>query len=321
MSITSADQTGIHRFSSETIRWQDGDTSKSDPFFILVINSIAIERPWGSGIYKPDMNGSGLASSDNALFERCAEYLYKSVFGKLPGQAEKMLSRSPHASKVRFHSIFVCGLLVDGGTALVGEELDSGSGLLKPRRAAVCNMLAYLGVNPDVVFVVTNSPTNKRASAIPASDNMATGGVATTYDGKPFLHCYRHRIPGMAAIHATDSIALTGAHEFGHAFSSFPNAYIADLYVDGEQAFNRKVGRPIPEAFAYYGMKQFATDKARDSLGYPSQWQSYHCQLEDANNPALMDNFWSGQPSPMACKNDWITTKFMLDRLAAKVAR
>ena len=311
----------IQSFSSETIRWQAGDTSKADPFFILVLNNIAIERPLNSGAFVPDMNGFGGGSTDRSLFTDCAEYLYRSVFGKLPGQADKMLGRSPHAAKVKFHSMYVWGLVANGATALASEEMDSGTGIARPRRDAVPRMLAYLGVNPDLVFIVTNSPTHQRASAYPASDHLSGGSHVTDYDGQQFMHYFRHAIPGMATIHATGHSLMTGAHEFGHAFSSYPAAYITDLYADGPAAFNRKTGRPIPPIFATYAGVQYKTDQVRPPVGYPATWTSYHCELEDVSNPALMDNYHYGTPGPLACKNDKITTAFMLDRLAAKVAR
>ncbi len=304
-------------FSANTIRWQVGDTSKPDPFFILVINNIAIERPYKSGKFVPDM----ASSQSQGSFTACAEYLYHSVFGKLPKQAEKMLAKSPHAAKVRFHSMFVWGLLPNAATALIGEEQDSGTNMLVPRRLAVPAMLKYLSVNPDVVFIITKSPTHSRASAFPATDDLTQGGHQTTYDGQPFTHYFQHSVPGMAAIHATQSTALTGAHEFGHAFSSYPDGFIADLYLDGSTTFNRKVGRPIPATFAEYDGTTFTADAVRAGLAYPPDWQSYHCQLANPNYPALMDDFWRAKPDPMRCQHDTITTAFMLDRLAAKVMR
>jgi len=156
------------------------------------------------------------------MFTDCAEYLFKSVFGKLPGQGDKLLARSPHAAKVRFHSMYVWGLVANGATALMGEETASGTGILNPRRDAISRMLKYMDVNPDVVFVVSNSPTHKRASAYPATDDTTRKGVQTSYQGSPFIHYHWHSVPGMAAIHATESTALTGAHEFCHAFPVTP---------------------------------------------------------------------------------------------------
>ncbi len=111
-TITSEHQL-LQAFSSERIRWQEGDLSSPSPFFILVLNNIALERPLGSGNFVPDMNGTGFGSPDKSMFTDCAEYLFKSVFGKLPGQGDKLLARSPHAAKVRFHSMYVWGLVAN----------------------------------------------------------------------------------------------------------------------------------------------------------------------------------------------------------------
>ncbi len=100
----------------------------------------------------------------------------------------------------------------------MGEETASGTGILNPRRDAISRMLKYMDVNPDVVFVVSNSPTHKRASAYPATDDTTRKGVQTSYQGSPFIHYHWHSVPGMAAIHATESTALTGAHEFAMLF-------------------------------------------------------------------------------------------------------
>lgn len=313
-SVSSAFQS----FRCQTIRWQDGDQGTVHPFYILVLNNIALERPLNSGVFSADMNGAGVGGRDIKLFTSCAEYLYKSVFGKLPGQCDQMLGRSMHASKVKFHSMYISDLIATDATAFAGEEVASGTGMLTPRRTAVSGMLNWLGVNPDVVFIVTNSPTHTRASAFASKDDIGRGGVATSYDGHPFIHCYWHSLPGIATIHVTGSTSLTGAHEFCHAFSSYPNAFIADLYVDGSAAFNRKSGRPIPSQFAEYAGKSYATDM---NFPYPAGWKSYHSQREDANNPALMDNFWTGNPVPNVCRNDEITSAFILDRLAVKVSR
>jgi hypothetical protein len=267
--ILSAGGAALPFSTAETIRWQAGDTAKRDPVFILVLNNLALERPLNSGVFVPDMDGSVNLANDRNAFTACAEYLYLSIFGRLLNQADQMLGRSPHASKVRFESVFVRGLVANGTTALVEQEDATGTNIAMPRRAAVSALLAWLGLDPDVVFIVTNSPTHQRASAFPATDDTTGGTSASQYDGRPFLHYHRHQVPGMAAIHATGSTSLTGAHEFGHAFSSLPGAFIADLYVDGGPAFNRKEGRPIPSAFASYAGTAYASDPARPGNGYP----------------------------------------------------
>lgn len=147
--------------------------------------------------------------------------------------------------------MYVGGLAPSGATALVGEEDYSGTGIIVPRRDQVPPMLRYLGVNPDIAFIVSNSPTHARASAYGTSDDDARAGDAFAYDGHRMYHRYFHLVPGMTAMHSTSS-ALTAAHEFGHAFSSYSNGFITDLYVDSPLAFNNKIGRRIPTTFATY---------------------------------------------------------------------
>ena len=63
-------------------------------------------------------------------------------------------------------------------------------------------------------------------------------------------------------------------------------------------------------------------DPTRDSLGYPSGWQSYHCELIDPAFPAVMDNYWLAHDGiPEHCHHDKITRQFLMERLRAKIAR
>lgn len=307
-----------NKYSSEIIRWKSGDTSKPNPFFILVINNIALERPLGSNNFVADMSTG--TSKDRALFAGVAEYIGQNIFGKMANQAESLLSASPHNGKIRFWSIYVWGLEPNGAPCLVGEDGTPGSTIIIPRRNAVVGMLAYIGLNPDIVFLVTKSRTHNRASAYGTTDDDARGGIPAAYDGRTITHRFYHTIPGMAAIH-TRSTTMTAAHEFGHAFSSYTNGFATDLYVDGGVEFNRKVGRPIPVNFATYQPVTYLSDKTRDSLGYAADWNSYHSELADPARPALMDNFWLASGGPMLSLHDKMTKAYILDRVAAKVSR
>src|SRR3954468_8768298 len=106
--------------SSEIIRWRNGDTSKADPFFILVINNIALERPLNSNKFVADMSTG--TPADRKKFAAVAQYVDKNLFGQLPNQAEKLLSDSPHSAKIRLWSIYLWGLAPNGASALVGED-------------------------------------------------------------------------------------------------------------------------------------------------------------------------------------------------------
>jgi hypothetical protein len=303
------------RFSSDIIRWTDGDTSKSDPFFILVINNVALERPFGSNNFVADMSTG--SSADRALFTDTAEYIKKNLFGEMPGQAEKLLSASPHSKKIKFWSMYVWGLPPNRATSLVGTV---GGDIIKPRRDAVIRMLADIGMNPDIVFIVTNSRTHDRSWSIGTTDDDTRGGIKARYDGRKITHRFYHKFPGMVAIHV-DADEMTAAHEFGHAFSSYTNGFICDLYVDGDVQFNRKVGRPLPNKFADYKGKTYRSDRMRAALGgYPPHWRSYHSELADSVRAALMDNFfWATKP--MLSLHDKITKAYIMDRIAAKVSR
>lgn len=309
-------------FSSETIHWQNGDATKSNPFFILVLNNIALERPIGSGNFVDDFSSGDVAS--RKAFTDCAEYIFKNILGKMPNQKEGLLSDSPFVSKIRLWSIYVYGLVANAATSLVGEDGTPGSTIIGPRRSEVPVMLKYIGLDPDIVFLVTRSSTHDRASAYGTTDDDSRGGIQAHYDGRIIYHRYFHTIPGMAAIHAQTNEAnnaMTAAHEFGHAFSSYTNGFITDLYVDGTAEFNRKVGRPIPPNFATYNATVFRSDPTRDSLGYPANWQSYHSELVDSTRPALMDNFWYANGGPMNALHDRLTKAYILDRVTAKVSR
>ena len=306
------------QFSSETINWRPGDPTRKSAFFILILNNPALERPWGSSNFVPDLVG-GSRSNDRRLFTEQARYIVDNLFGHVTGQAEKLLSDSPYASKIKVSSMYVWGLAPGNATALVGEEDFTGTGIIVPRRDQVPPMLRYLGVNPDIVFIVTNSPTNSRASAYGTTDDDGRPGDPFSYDGHRMYHRYFHLIPGMAAMHTTSS-ALTAAHEFGHAFSSYSNGFITDLYVDSGVAFNNKLGRPIPNIFANYKGVSYASDKVRDGLGYPEEWESYHPGLIDPARPAVMDNFWYSEDG-ITSRHDRITKRYTLDRVEAKVFR
>src|SRR5262249_29111721 len=305
------------RCSSEIIRWKGGDTTKADPFFILILNNIALERPLDSHNFVADMSTG--SKTDRALFGKSAEYITKNLFTEMPGQAEKLLADSPHNQKIKLWSIYVWGLAANDASSLVGEHRLQGSNAIRPRRDAVVAMLAYLGMNADIVFLVTKSPY-KRATALPTTDDDTRGGIPATYDGGTITHRFYHQFPGMVAINVTSS-TMTAAHEFGHAFSSYTNGHVADLYNDSNAPFfNLKVGRPIPDNFSSYQGKTYLSDKARDSLGYKPNWVSYHSELADPAQPAIMD-YYTNTTQPMLCLHDKITKAYIMDRIAAKVSR
>src|SRR5262245_4830278 len=314
------------RFISEITRWRDGDTTKPDPLFILIINNSALERyPFGSNRFVPDMN----TRADRALFNKAAEYINMNLFGEL-NQAEKLLADSPHSSKIKLWSMYIDGLQPNNATSLVGEfgrtSLDM---FLRPRQDAVVATLANIGMNPDVVFLVSKAE-GLRASALAATDDDHGNGIRATFDGREIVHCYYHKSPGMVAIPTElatepDQADMTPAHEFGHAFSSYSNGFVADLYRDDDDyshatlVLNRKAGRPIPSDFAEYNGVTYLSDPTRNALCYDEfTARTYHSELVNRTRPALMVEYWE---RPMRSLHDKLTKAYIMDRIAAKVSR
>ena len=300
---------------TEVVEWRKGNQTKPNPFTILILSNPSLERPLHSGKFVIDP-----VMQDQKAFTAIADYTNKNLFGEIPGQAEKLLADSPHASKVRILSAFVEGFLPANSTALVAEDRIDESNMIVPRRDAAPSLLTYLEFDPDIVFFVSKSPTHDRASAWGTTDDDSRGGVSFKYDSRTLTHRFFHSILGMAALHTT-ATALTPVHEFGHAFSSYTNGFVNDLYVDGGPAFNRKLGHPIPQAFVNYDNTIYASDRSRDGLGYPATWRSYHSELADSRNPALMDNYWKASGGYLASRHDKLTKAYIRDRLAAKVSR
>jgi hypothetical protein len=294
-----------------------GDRTKSCPFTIAIVSNPALESPSGSGHFVVDP-----ITSNQAAFDTCAAYVNDCLFGRLPGQAEQLLNDPAVAPGVRVVSLFISGLAAVDSNALVAEDSAQKSDLVMTRRIRFKPFLAAYRLSADVVYAVTGSTTHTRASSYFTTDDDGKGGVPFTLDGAQYFHRYENLIPGTVALPVT-SQSLTALHEFGHALSSYSNGMIVDLYVDDGPGVNSKRSRPIPPTFATYNGAGYATDAARDSLGYPPLWQSYHCALIDAGYPAVMDNYWrgGGGATPDSCQHDQITRQFLKDRLLAKIGR
>lgn len=290
-----------------------GDTTKADPYTICFVANPALESPWRSFSFITDPMPANAAG-----FDATVQYAIDCLFGTLPGQAEQLLADPRIAPFVRIVSLRVTGLPANDPNALVGE---SPLGLLlAPRRTQMASFAAgFLGFTPDVIFAVSESSTFTRESAFPTTDDDAGPGTAFQLDGLPQSHRHNFLVPGTAAIHVSTRM-ITPLHEFGHAASSFTNGQVVDLYVDSPPALNCKVGRPIPPSFGSLDVTALASDAARDGLGYPAAWRSFHCQLLDLANPAVMDDY-TAAANPLDCRHDAITRAFLLDRIAAKVGR
>jgi hypothetical protein len=296
---------------------RQGDLTRLRPFTIVIVSNPALESPVGTGNFVVDpITGS------KADFDACAGYVNDSLFGGLPGQAAQVLSDPAIGPNVKVVSLFLTGLAANDDNSLVAEDDPQKSNLVMTRRTKFRPLLATYGLSADVAYAVTGSTTHTRASAYYTSDDDGQGGVPFTLDGVTLFHRYENLIPGTVAL-PVSSTSLTAVHEFGHALSSYSNGMIVDLYVDDGPGLNSRRGRPIPAAFAHYNGNPYSTDAARDGLGYPAGWQSYHCGLLDPGYPAIMDNYWlgGGGALPNSCQHDGITRQFLRDRLLAKVGR
>lgn len=291
-----------------------GDTTKSDPFTICIIANPSLEAPWQSGQFIVDP-----ITSNKAAFDGCAKHIQDVLFGNLPNQRELFLTDPSIAPKIRVVSVFIPGLPAQDPNSLVAQDPDSN--LLVARRVVFRPLLKRFGLDADIAYGVSASPTHTRASAWFTSDDDAQPGVGFILDGVALTHRYYCSIPGTVAIHVS-ATSMTALHEFGHALSSYSNGMVVDLYVDSNPALNCKAGRPIPAQFANYDSTSLASDALRDTLGYPPGWTSYHCELHDPGFPALMDDYWQAPDQiPEHSQHDKITRQFLTDRVRAKILR
>jgi hypothetical protein len=227
--------------------------------------------------------------------------------------------------EIRFVAIFDPTQSATAANALV-RYLNPN--MTEALRARLNGFVRRYGENPDMVFCVSNSTVFTRATAWFTSDDNSRPGVSYTYDGVARTHRRFTDIPGSAALStAIARNGLTAIHEFGHAASDFANGAVIDLYVDGVGSLfnvNKKARAqatdPVPANFANYQATQFAADAARDGLGYPSNWTSYHAAPRDGTRPNLMDNYWQ-TAQPQRCRLDRLTYAWFRDRLRAKVRR
>lgn len=291
---------------------RNGDVSKADPFTICIAANPALEAPWESGAFVVDP-----IMRDRPGFDRTARYIVDALFGNLPGQAERLLADPTIERFIRVVTLWAPGLPPIDANALIAQ--DGASSLLVARRVVFSRFLTRFGLAVDVAYAVSESGTHTRASAWFTSDDDSRPGLSFTLDGVMMSHRYYNLIPGTVAIHTTAS-SLTALHEFEHAISSYTNGKIVDLYVDSAPGLNNRHGRPIPARFADYSGTSVNADPSRDSLGYPSSWRSYHCELIATGSPAVMDDYWKAAV-PDQCENDRITRQFVIDRIRAKVSR
>jgi hypothetical protein len=302
--------------ASISVLQQGAQKPTDNPYTIVIVASPYIESPVDSGNFVPDP----IVQSEDT-FDQCAQYVIDSVFGHLPGQAETFMQQ--FAQDIRVISIFDAQLATSDATCLVADY--DPTDVVGPRQAQFAPLLASYALNgrpiqADVAFAITASPDHTRASAWYTLDDDNSAGVDFLLDGTPRTHRFRNIHPGVVALPAS-ATSLVAMHEFGHAASSWTNGSVSDLYVDSPAALNVKKGRPIPQQFGVLDSAALAADQARDHLGYPAGWNSYHCNLVDPAFPAVMDNFWMASTQPEDCKHDAITLKFLSDRIRAIMSR
>jgi hypothetical protein len=318
------------RYPSEHRIIRLGDTTKTKPYRLLIIaNPVLLQHPLEGGTqYVADPILSNKAGFDAAVtyINQClfGEQITPAADGTNVTQSEQLLKDPAFNGKIRVESLFINQLELTAEHALV-EEMPAST-IINPLQENFDGLARFFGVAADVIFAVTQSGTHNRASAHPTTDDTATGGVPFTLDGNNLTHWYGNLVPGVVAIHSSAS-TLTALHEFSHAASSDSDGFVTDLYVNNPSVIgntvNFRTGRPIPANFASLNNTPFASDTARDGLGYPADWTSYHCQLNDASRPALMDNYKNAAQlsEQIQCRHDQITRQFLLDRLLAKTQR
>ncbi|NOG47227.1 MAG: hypothetical protein HND50_18440 [Calditrichaeota bacterium] len=170
-----------------------------------------------------------------------------------------------------------------------------------------------LGIVPDLVFLISASKEQIRASAIFSIDGgESTDEVEFKYKlpnsnpgfSQKFYHCKYCKHPGVAALSIWDDRPKTVLHEFAHAISSENNGAIVDEYIDSDSTddntyfpllINRRrrqeQGDAIPNIFSYYNIDDqdvttYFSDRYRD-LG--SESVSITPEKPDIKTSCIMD--------------------------------
>lgn len=302
----------------QTVRQLQPGEPKPDPYSVVFVANPGIEST-GGGSFTPDpilTNRPGYHSVVN----HCLRNLF--------GVTEDLFRTANMDARMRFTSVFDTTRPANSANSLAHKI--PASNLMETRRTVLAPFLASYGLAADVVFVIHGSTTHTRASAWYTTDDHAKGSTAYTYDGVARKHGHFAKTPGSAAIAQSGSKSgLTIIHEFGHAASDFNNGIVFDLYNDAtnpgtflvNKKFRSVVGGAIPTNFATYNRAVYLSDPARDGLGYPTSWKSYHADPVDGTRPNLMDDYWQAFDDPQLCRFDKLTAQWYLDRLNAKLTR
>lgn len=301
---------------------------KPEPFLVVVLNNPVLERRYQSGRFDADP-----LDPDDGRYTRAIDHIEAALWGELPGQRESAFIDGSLAQAARLEVLTIRDAPTDAAHAFVSHY---GHTMITPRWQAVHDFFKATGRTADVIFAVTGSTTQNRATAWPGADDRHRGhdlfevGVDGQMDR--FRHHYWPTIPGTVAVHV-DERSITPVHEFGHAIATYNakdhvsgqavDGLIADLYNDGVAGLNKRTGRPPdPLRFATYVSGGQTTDHDWDRVRLYDGWRSYHCSRMDPTLPAIMDNY-TNAPSDMqtACLHDSITRQFIRDRVAARMKR
>jgi hypothetical protein len=302
----------------QTVRTLYSGWPKHRPYTMAFAANPLIETVAGDLVIDPVM-------ADRAGYQRAAIACVRSLLT----MEEDLLRQNDWDRQMRFISIYDATLSADEDNSLAREKEDST--IMVPQSHHAEAFLARYDAKADIVFVVFRSTTHDRESAIPTWDYVTSppSRTAFTYDGAEHVHGYYPRTPGAATILSTiGRRVMTPIHEFCHAASDYNNGRVRDLYDDQLSlsfAVNKKWRAqstdPIPAVFATYNGVDFPSDPTRDSLGYPTDWISYHPELISPDYPNLMDNYRGVRNSSLLCRLDRLTYAWFTDRLRAKLNR
>jgi hypothetical protein len=303
---------------AQTVRLLQPGETKPRPYTIVFVANPGIQTAAGATFTADPILANRVG------YHTVVDHAYHNLFAV----AEDLLSAGGMDSRFRIVSIFDATKPANSTNSLAHEIPASTT--METRRSVLAPFLSQYGVTADMVFVIHGSTTHIRASAWFTTDDAAQGGLSYSYDGVQRLHGFFPRIPGSAAVPVSvDTSGMTVLHEFGHAASDFVGGKVTDLYDDGgagagflvNKKFRSLSSDPVPGTFSNYQGTNFNGDSARDGLGYPSTWRSYHAEPIDGSTPNLMDNYWQAPVDPQHCRFDQLTYQWFRDRLNAKLSR
>jgi hypothetical protein len=300
----------------------------------------AVVRVLYSGAPKSDPYGIAFAANPGIITET-GSFVSDSLLTNRPGfhdivgyclrtlltLTEDCLRQGAWDQELRFVALFDSCLVANDANCLTNELPNSNT--MQPRKENVRPFLSRYGVTADVALVIHGSTTHTRAWTWASVDDPARPGTAYVYDGVPRIHGHHPQTPGSAALWVDmDRTFITPLHESFHGVADFNNGRVVDLYNDiiqGNFMVNKKAralaGDPIPAVFANYNGQAFQSDQARDGLGYPPAWSSYHSAPIDATRPNVMDDYKQIGADSVNCRLDGLTYAFLSDRLRVKLTR